>query len=284
MPFRLMHALWLFCLAIPSGWAVETVEVVTLRYHRAEQVIPLLQPLVGPAGAVTGMQNHLVIRADAAAHAQIRRVLAEVDIAPRRLLITLRQNTSRAELGRDAGVYGRFAGEDGQLAIGDRAAPGVTRVEARHGRSILGAHVTERSEGEAATDTQQLQVLDGGRAFIRLGQAVPFTTRSTYVNPYGATVVDQTQFVDVVSGFEVSPRVSGESVILEIMPQRDSLRPNGEIHTQRAATTLSARLGEWTELGAIDQSGSQDASATLYSQQRSQSDRRGVFIRVDELR
>lgn len=42
MAFPLMHALWLFGLAIPSGWTAETVEFVTLNYHRAEQVIPLL--------------------------------------------------------------------------------------------------------------------------------------------------------------------------------------------------------------------------------------------------
>lgn len=284
MPFRLLHAWWLFCLAIPLGSTAETVEVVTLQYHRAEQVIPLLQPLVGSAGAVTGMQNHLVIRADAAAHAQIRRVLAEIDVAPRRLLITLRQNTSRAELARDAGVYGRIAGEDGRLVISARPAPGDVRMETGRGRSIVGARIAERSAGESATDTQQLQVLDGGRAFIRLGQAVPLTTRSAYINRYGTSVVDQTQFVDVVSGFEVLPRVSGDSVILNITPQRDSLRRNGEIHTQRAATTLTTRLGEWSELGAIDQSGSQAAAGTLYSQQRSQSERRGIFIRVDELR
>lgn len=152
MPFQLLHALWVFCLAIPLGWTAETVEVVTLSYHRAEQVIPLLQPLVGPAGAVTGMQNHLVIRADAAAHAQIRRVLAEIDVAPRRLLVTVRQNASRAELERDAGVYGRILGDDGGLVIGDSPLTSGARIEARRGRSILGAEVMERSAGESGTE------------------------------------------------------------------------------------------------------------------------------------
>lgn len=113
---------------------------------------------------------------------------------------------------------------------------------------------------------------------------MPFTTRSTYINRYGSTVVDQAQFVDVVSGFEVSPRVSGENVTLQVVPQRDSLRRNGQIHTQSAATMLTTRLGEWTELGAIDQSASQGASGTPSSQHGSQSDQRSIFIRVDELR
>ncbi|MBM3346645.1 MAG: hypothetical protein FJY55_09160 [Betaproteobacteria bacterium] len=59
------------------------IEVITLRYRSAEQITPILQPLVEPGGAITGMQNQLVIRSSAGSIADLRRVLATLDSAPR---------------------------------------------------------------------------------------------------------------------------------------------------------------------------------------------------------
>lgn len=284
MRFRHIGSILLLSLAFMPVLAQEMVEVVTLKYHRAKQVIPLLLPLVAPHGAVTGMQNHLVIRADAAQHAQIRQVLAQVDIAPRRLQITLRQNTTRQALARDHGVYGRVGAGDARIVVPDLADSSAARVEARSGRSRIGVRLGESGTSASGTDTQTLQVLEGNPAFIRLGQSIPFRGRRVYVDPRGATVVEDTQFVDVVSGFQVLPRMSGESVTLEIMPQRNSLGARGAIDVQQAATTVTTRLGEWVELGGIDRSQSADGVGIFHSQQTSESDRRGIFLRVDELK
>lgn len=265
-------------------FAQEKVEVITLRYHRAEQLIPALLPLVAPNGAISAMQNHLVVRADAAQHAQIRRVLDQIDVAPRRLQITVRQNTTLAALTREAGVYGRIGDERGRVTIADRSLDDGARIEARNGRSRLGINLADRTRSESSADTQTLQVLEGTPAFIRIGQSVPFSGRNVYVRPYGATIVEETRFIDVVSGFHVLPRVSGERVTLEIMPQRNSLGMNGAINVQQAATTASAPLGEWIELGGINRSQLASSGGTFDSRHANESQGSSIFVRVDELK
>lgn len=281
-PKRWIIGAWL-AFFLPNALGQEKIEVISLRYHRAEQLIPLIKPLVGPGGAVTGTQNHLVVRADAAQHAQIRQLLEQIDVAPRNLRITVRQNTTRAALNDDVGMYGRIGGRT-RLTIPDQLEPDSARVEARGRAGRIGAGFGERNSSEKSSDLQSLRVLEGSPAFIRLGQSIPFRARNVYLDGRGATVVETNQFVDVISGFQVLPRIVGETVTLEIMPQRNSLGERGEINVQQAATTLSARLGEWIELGTVDNTQANDANGTLYSRQATQSDRRGIFVRVDEVR
>ena len=101
----------------------------------------------------------------------------------------------------DAGeAFRRELGASG--AISNRGA----RVELRGEDSQ--ARVGERVD-------QRVQVMDGGRATIMMGRAE-----------------------DMISGFEVAPRVSGNTVSMEIV-------------STRTASTVSGRLGEWFELGAI---------------------------------
>ena len=98
----------LFVLLFAFGVAhADEVEVIQLRYRTAEQVIPTLRPLVEPGGAISGMQGTLVIRASRANIAQLKQVLDSLDRTPRRLLISVRQDSGRASSGGAPGSRGR---------------------------------------------------------------------------------------------------------------------------------------------------------------------------------
>lgn len=265
--------------------AQERVEVITLNYRTAEQVIPIVQPLAGPGGAVTGMQNKLVVRASPERLAQIKQVIASVDTRPRRLMITVRQNTTREALEREASVYGTAGGEHGRVTIPEQPGRTGARVEAGSDANRVGAKVWATEGQEGSTDVQHLQVLEGNPAFIRVGQAVPYRGRTVYRDARGATVVeDSTSYRDVSSGFYVLPRVSGDQVILEINPRKDTLGPRGAVNVQQASTAVSGRLGEWIELGGVGQQAESWSGGTVYSTRRMRSDDRSIFVKVEELR
>lgn len=274
----------LFCVLAASVHAQEKVEVITLRYHQAEDLIPSLLPLVAPNGAITGMRNHLIVRAQPDQHAAVKRVLETLDAAPRQLEITVRQNTDRTALLNEAGVYGRARGDHGRVIIGNDASPGASRIEARGAEGRLGAYLNERDASSRSRDTQTLRVLEGRPAFIRVGQSLPYAARNVYVHPYGTTIVDNTQYVDVITGFEVLPRVSGDRVTLHVRPQKNSPGARGTINVQTADTVLSARLGEWIELGGADTSDADSSSGLLSRREGGSVERRAIFIRVDEVR
>lgn len=267
--------------------AQERLEVITLRYHSAQEMLPIIEPLlnkngVGKNGAVTGMQNRLIIRTDAANLAQIKRVLASLDTQPKRLQITVRQHTTREALSRDAEVYGSVGGRSGRVRIPDTRIGG-TQVEARGEHGRLGARIDSTRDIENGADTQTLQVLEGNAAFIRVGQSVPFTAHSVVRDGRGVTVIEDTQFQDATTGFYVLPRLAGDTVTLEIRPQRNTVDQRGGLAIQEAATTLSARLGEWIELGGIGSSLNRSGQGSVYSTQDISDDRRNIFVRVDAL-
>lgn len=247
-------------LALPS-LAQERVEVIVLNYRTAEQVIPLVQPLVGPAGAVTGMQNRLIVRTTPERLAQIREVLAGIDTAPQRLTITVR---------RDAEAEAAQAGAAASARIGP-------------GGGVSARVWSSRTEAGQA-DEQRIQVLEGHRAFIRTGTAVPYRSQTITRDPWGRVVVQEsTTFHDVDTGFEVVPRLAGERVWLTIHPRRGQINPDHSVQVESASTTVSGRLGEWIELGGIDSAASDQGRGIAYGSRGTQAAGTRLWVRVERL-
>jgi len=267
-----------------SAFAQERIEVITLSYRSAEQLIPLIQPMVGKDGAVTGIQNRLVIRASADKLAQIKRVIASLDTKPRRLMIIVRQNTTREALAQEASVYGTVGTDHARVTLPEASSQAGARVEVGSQRNHTGAKITSTRDIESSADEQRVQVLEGNAAFIRAGQSVPHPTRTIVRNGRQVTVVEETQYQDVSSGFYVLPRMSGSQVTLEISPQHNTLGSQGAVNLQQASTVLSGRIGEWIELGGVGQQGTRNDSGTVYSTQDISSDNRSIFVKVEEFK
>lgn len=229
-----------------------SLEVIELRHATAEQVLPTLRPLLEPGGVLTGQRNQLIVRTGAANLAELRRVLAAIDRPARRLMISVRFDYAGSEERSGAEVDAR---------ISDRG----SRIDARvfESRSASGERVDQR-----------LQVLEGGRATIATGTAQPLQLR------------DGVLVQDMATGFDVVPRVSGDTVTLEIAPRREAAGSvtHGSVQVQRAHSTLGARLGEWVELAGITQSATRDARGIASGARGGAAANRRIWVRVDEVR
>ena len=240
-----------------------TLEVITLKYRTAEQMMPVLKPLLDKSGTLSGMQNQLIVRTTPANLAELKLVLAKLDAVPRRLVITVRHD---AMLDRDR----------------DRA-----RIE-------VSGRIDNTRSLDADRNTQSVQVLEGNSAFIRTGQSVPVPQRHAVRTIVNGQVVDRIntaiEYRDVLTGFHVLPRLAGDRVTLEINPQRDTFAspeqnlPRGSVNVQQAATTVSGRLGEWIELGGVVQGVSNQQSVILGSTRETSSDNRRILLKVEEIR
>ena len=223
-----------------AAFAQGSLEVIELRHTTADRVIPALRPLLEPGGVLTGQRSQLIVRASARNLTELRRALEVLDRPARRLEISVRfdraDSAERSALEADARISNRGS-----------------RVEIRASES--------RGLGAERVD-QRLQVLEGGRAVIATGESRPLQLRD------GAIVQD------IVTGFEVLPRLAGDMVILDIAPQRQSPAAAGAVQTMGAATTVRARLGEWVELGGIE-----EASQTLAASRAS----RRIWLKVEEV-
>ncbi len=280
---RLLFVLLLMSASV-LAFAQDSVEIIVLKYRSAEQLIPIVQPLVGKDGAVTGMQNKLIVRTTPSRMKDVKQVIAGLDTQPRKLMITVRQNVARESLDQEASVFGTAGGSRGRVTLPETSTEGGLKVEAGGGRNRIGGKIVSTRDIEDSRDTQRIQVLEGNQAFIRVGQSIPYTTQTVIQNGRQVTVTEGTTFRDVTSGFYVAPRVSGEQVTLEISPQRNTVGSSGSVNIQQASTTLSGRLGEWIELGGVGGQSASSGSGTVYSTRSTSSDNRSIFVKVEEVK
>jgi type II secretory pathway component GspD/PulD (secretin) len=244
---RTLLALILF--TVGQALAAAELEVITLRNRSADQVIEVLRPLLEAGGSISGMNDKLFVRASAENRAQIRQALAAIDTAPRRLMITVRQD-NQAEGGS------------------------------------AGARVWSTRGSAADRGSQQVQVVEGGRALIEVGSSFPVPLQEFAIGPPGAAVSRSVVYRDIGSGFYAQPRLSGDWVTLEISPRQESLSDvqPGVVHSARLATTVSGRLGEWIAIGGTNQEIAGERAGGVTYSTRSGLQVRRILLKVEELR
>jgi hypothetical protein len=271
---KLVHIAFLFLFSVGAAGA-EEVEVIPLKYRTAEQIIPTVRPLVEPGGAVSGMQNTLVIRASRANIEQLRQVVATLDRMPRRLLISVRQDSGGSFEASGARASGTVSSGDVRVGVNEppRRDSGVS-VSAYDSRATRDSSMTS-----------QVQALEGRPAYISAGQSVPVQGRVVTQTPSGTIVQNTTTYQNVSSGFYVIPRVSGDRVFLDIAPQSASPGRTGpgSANYQQIVTTASGRLGEWFALGGIDQAATRSQSGVLQGSSGTRVGTSSVWVKVDEI-
>ena len=272
--FRLQPwlALLLALLALPAAPA--PLEIITLQHRSAEELLPVLRPLLDAQGALTGQGDHLFVRTTPENLLELKAALRQLDLAPRRLLITVRQTQDLDTDAQDADAQARVRfGQGGQhLASGD------THLKVRGRIATTGSR-------DDASDTQQLQVTEGYPAFIEIGEAVPVMDSGMRITQRGPVVTERLGYRDLTRGFQVLARTNGDRVTLEINPQRAALDDgNGtSINTQQLHTTVSGALGEWLELGSIGTEARSETSPSLLGSVRHEFGQRRIQVKVEPL-
>lgn len=273
---NLLRLFTMLTLVLAGAALADEIEVIPLQHRTAEQLIPTVRPLVAPGGAVTGMQSSLIVRSTRPNIEEIKRVVAALDRAPRRLLISVRQDSDDVSERRSISAGGTVSGSQGRVSVGQGAPPG----------SGVNARILDSSRTADDRIVQQVQALEGSPAYISAGTSRPLPTRSTTIGPGGVVVSEGVVYQDVSSGFTVVPRLAGDRVTLDINPRRESPNrlPRGSVSTQQIVTTATGRLGEWIELGGMNQSTMRDDRGILSRDSNTRQSSGRVWVKVDEIK
>ena len=267
--------------------AQQSMEIIPLKHRTMEQVLPVLQSLLEPGDSLSGMNDQLILRASPTTRAQVKQALAAIDTPVRSLLIHVTQNRDDAMSRSGAQAYGKIeTGTTRVIQPPAGSAQGGARIEIRSGDSVIGAQAGSTQQAGSTRAQQSVRVVEGGRAFINVGQSVPLPMRQVVQGPGGTMVTETTAYRDSGQGFYAEPRLSGERVTLEISPQYDTPghQVYGSVNTQRVSTSISGRLGEWIELGGSGQQAAGSQRGNLSVGTSDIRDNRSIWLLVEEVK
>lgn len=275
-------------LAVPSFADNTRIELIQLQGRTAEELIPLLKPVVEPDGAITGSGFRLIVRATDAQHAEIKRLLAELDKAPRRLLITVHmgalsqteQDEQRLQLDKQAGDVSVGIGlppvNDRGVYIGQQDSTGSIAYQRSRTRSL-----------SDAGNRQQVRATEGYPSYIATGLDYPYPSHieswQGFHGSQGGTI--GYDYKPVRTGFYALVRIRGDQALVEISPQKESLssKYQGAVDTQHISTTVSGPLGGWIRIGETGISNDDRQRQATRSTTTRQLQTQPVWMRVEVL-
>jgi type II secretory pathway component GspD/PulD (secretin) len=281
---RLLLAL-ILCHA-PLLAAEQMMEVISLQHRPAEQLIPILRPLVEADGTLTGAGDRLIVKTSPQNLGQIKVALAELDRALRQLRIWVKQSSEGKVTGQEANLSARYRSGDVYARVGDpryRSDPRGASIAIDGGGGAVEYRHLNTDRRDDRHDLHHVLTVEGQPAFVNTGQSVPLIETHAYLGPYGTRVHEGVRYHDVDSGFYVLPRIHGDRVTLEINPQQAafSARDGGVIDYATASTTITGRVGEWIDLGGLTEDFNEESHAILTTTRRRGEQLRYISVRVD---
>ena len=256
-----------------TAMAATEFKIITLQHRFADELLPIIQPLAGEDGVVTGMQNQLIIRTSPENMAEIEQVIASMDVARSNLKITVNRQNNLDSTQHGVDVSGRK--RIGNAAISTNRYP-------RQARDGVQIDIQNNSSTTKQNNQQFINVVDGEFAFIQVGQSVPFTQEwRTFTHRY-THIKRTTEFIEVSTGFAVRPRSIGGQIELDITPRIAQLNQQGFIDFEALRTVVRVNKGEWFDLGGAMQRNDEVSRAILSFKNKAQTQNNVLNIRVDD--
>lgn len=238
-----------------------SLEIITLHHRPAAELLPVLRPFLAKDGVLKADDDKLIVRTTSANLTELRKLIAELDRPLRRLLIEVKQ----------------LSGERARDNVG-----AATETIGEHSRGRLKVWRTDSRDD--ADRLQQVQVTEGGQAFIDVGRQIPLSDFTLEQDGNGTRITQDTRYAGATTGFYASPHLNGDTVTLDITPHQTTAENASSapvFDVQSLHTTVSGRLGEWIELGtSTADTDVDDSGAITYSTSRRAEEDRRILLRV----
>lgn len=212
----------------------------SLQHRMAQDLVPAVQQLIGGDGSVSVLDNHLLVTTTPDKLAAIEQVVAGLDVARRNLRITVSHDDVLLQQRAEVGISGRGRVGDAEIV-----------VQGSHGhlpRNQVELDINQQQSRQRQSGSEFISVLDGEPAFVEVGQSVPYSRQWLLLSQRHAHVQQDTQWVDISTGFAVRPRYLGEQVQLEITPRVMRLADRGVIDFTSLTTVVNVKPGQWFDL------------------------------------
>lgn len=258
--------------AIASGGQVAVIE---LEHRPADEIIPVISPFLGPGDTLSGQDNFIFLSTTPANLARIQSIVAHLDQSLQQLAVTVVQGENAIDRLRNVDI-------SASATIGDSVTVGVGENKGQPHDSIdIHAHSSQQISYNS--DIQRVLVQNGATATIYVGLSAPVAMDS--LTHKGMRFHQIQGYRKMLTGVQVTPRVSGNRVTLDVETQQD--QPAGDstgmIRSDRMQTQVQGRLNEWIEIGTILGASNRQAAGIINHSSSRRSSQHHVFIKVTEI-
>ena len=261
-------ALILLTCAVQAG----SITTIQLNNRPAEEIIPIVKPMLDPGEVITGSGYKLFLRASAQTLEQVRDIIDALDSAAKVLLVSVFQGSERDLKTRS--VSGNLQIDNGNTSvdIGSSKNKSAGNINYNSGNVSGEINASSTHQRQSSNPVHQLRVSEGTEGFIQTGKQIPYFTG-----------YNSSEYKDVTTGFYVLPRIRGDRVVLQISPFKNSLAKvgKGSIETQSAQTTISGRLGEWLPLGGVSEQSKRSQNSIGSSSSTKSRSQQSIWIKAD---
>ncbi len=268
--FQLLISSVVFAEAPPTQEkkAEAIIESVRLTHKTAEELIPLVKPLLGNHATVAGEGQRMFIRTTPKYMEQVKQLVSDLDTPVHQLEISLSYNP--AVLKENTQVADNVLLESDTATIriyqpGDTAEK--TEYYTTRGRQI-------------SDDTYSVRVLEDKWATIKTGMSIPVVER--HHNRDG-TVTETIHYKELNTGFRLKPRLTGDKVTLDVSAfgASESRLGGGKLKQYQTDTSFRVTLGKWFPVSANTGRPVEQAGKRVYGTRRSSEQERLIYIKVD---
>ncbi|MBQ0724587.1 MAG: nodulation protein NolW [Cycloclasticus sp.] len=232
----------------------------------AELTQPISE-LLQPGETVIAGPNELILRLEPQHVEEIKSLIDRLDQPSHRLLIYV---SHQRQLNQQSQGY------DGQAQL----QAGLSNKPSLQG----GIKVYRTRDTENDQSKQSIQVLEGHTAYISTGVSQPNITTDIIQHDSHAHISSNTYYKEHSSGFYITPRLSKDSVILDMSPWSGSAPSHdGTSNFNRASTVIRSRLNTWTELSNANQWSEQGSSKILGQTNKATKNSNSIWIKVVDL-
>ena len=268
---KLFYPLFGLALLLTSAVQAASMTTIQLQSRPAEEIIPIVKPMLATGEVITGSGYKLFLRASPETQAMVMEIIDALDIAAKMLQISVFQG-SEQELDT-VSVSANLQIESGNSSIGvGSSETGAGNISYNSGNVSGDVNSTSTQTHRTNSPVHQLRLSEGTEGFIQTGQQVAYYSGN-----------NGTEFKDVTTGFYVLPRIHGGGVALQVRPFKNTpgKKRSDNIETQSADTTITGRIGEWLPLGGVNEqfNRSQSSIGSHSSSQGSRKD--SIWIRAD---
>jgi len=265
-----------------SAVQADSITTIQLSNRPAEEVIPIVKPMLGADDAITGQGFKIFLRSSSETLAQVKEMIDVLDVAAKTLQISVFQGSTRGLGALGIGGSIQIESDDASVGIGGnkKAAGGgsITYSTSNGSGSINSTSTRMRLEDNPI---HQIRVTAGTEAYIETGEQIPYFSGANWIVP--KAVAGGIEYKDVTTGFYVLPRIHGDNVTLQVSPFKNSQSNarGGNIETQHANTTITGRVGEWLLIGGVTEQLKRAQSGTgSYSSTQSRNNE-SIWIKAD---